>query len=526
MVLTMTVTLIENSTSSKRALYSSQQIKKIEKAFSESIGKSTYLLMERAGKVIFNNLLSRWPKARKILIVTGKGNNAGDGFIVARLAAKKKIEVTLWSLAKDSLITGDAKIALEKLPQNIHRIKTDNTHNNFCEDILTEQSEPFDLIIDAILGTGVKGPVRQPFLSAVKAINQNQASVLSIDIPSGVEADTGAVHNHAIKSDLTITFVGIKKGLLTGDAANYIGQLILDKLDIPENFYPSKSQNIPSLTWKSIRKILQPRPEVCHKGCFGHVLLIGGNKGYAGAAVLSTKASARSGAGLTSALVDIDSVIPILNHTPEVMANAVKFEQIDTLFNNKKLTNKTIVFGPGLGTDKWSKKWFENLQSNKELANQFQVWDADALNLLSQQPNLCHNRILTPHPGEASRLLNTDIKTINNNRFKAASQIAKIYGGICVLKGVGTIISDEQGNQVVCPVGNPGMATGGMGDILAGLIGGLLAQGYSMIDSAILGVCIHGEAADLAAGSKEQYRGMLATDLIEHFQSLLNPDID
>jgi len=499
-------------------LYSTAQIKDIEQRFAEQSSLGTYPLMEKAGAVVFHQLVSNWRDARKILIITGKGNNAGDGFEVARLAAEQRLKVHLCQLVDYSELKGDALRSYNNIPHQV-------VSNLNISDV--DFSE-FDVIVDAMLGTGIKGKLGEPYLSAIKRINASGVPVLSIDIPTGVEADTGFVHNEAVGADLTITFVGHKKGMYTGDAANYRGRVKLFELDIPNQFYEKHEFHIFSQNWHGSKHLLKPRKMTCHKGEFGHTVIIGGYQGMSGAAILASTAAARCGSGLTSAWVARQCATSIVNHTPEVMAVGVDESDITSLVSQYSLANNTIVIGPGLGQSGWAKTWLSAISNNDKMTNLPQVWDADALNWLAKQDKSHKNkynphRILTPHPGEAARLLGISTFSVNQDRYGTAQRIAEIYGGVCVLKGTGTIVADDKGFQVVCAVGNPGMASGGMGDVLAGMVGALLSQGLSLMNAAILGVCIHGEAADKAAGKGAYYRGLLASDLFEHLPRLLNP---
>lgn len=499
-------------------LYSTEQIKDIEQRYAEQSSSGTYPLMEKAGTVAFHQLTANWRDARKILVVTGKGNNAGDGFVLVRLAAEQRLKVYLCQLANPEELKGDALRAYQKITHRVvHSI--DISDVNFSD---------FDVIVDAMLGTGIRGKLTEPYLSAIKRINSNRVPVLSIDIPTGVEANTGFVHNEAVRADLTTTFVGHKKGMYTGDSGSYRGRVKLFKLDIPDNNYEQHEFHLFSQNWHSLRHLLKPRAMSCHKGLFGHTVIIGGYQGMSGAAILASTAAARCGSGLTSAWVGEQCAASLVNHTPEVMANSVEKTEIITLIASQLSATKTMVVGPGLGQNDWATEWLEAISNDVHIKNNHQVWDADALNWLAKQPSNHQNkfnnaRVLTPHPGEAARLLGVSTYSISQDRYLAAQKIAEIYGGVCVLKGAGTIIADSKGFQVVCPVGNPGMASGGMGDVLAGITGGLLAQGFSLMNAAILAVCIHGEAADKAAGKGAHYRGLLASDLFEHLPGLLNP---
>jgi len=508
----------KQSLPSSVALYSTEQIKMIEQKYAQHSASGTYPLMKKAGAAAFHHLELTWPDARRIIIVTGRGNNAGDGFIVAKLATERRFKVDLCSLVDPKELTGDAATAYRSIP---HRA----IQTIAIEDVKFSE---YDLIVDAMLGTGIQGKLREPYLSAVKRINGNKTPVLAIDIPTGVEADTGFVYSEAIRATLTVTFVGQKKGMYTGDAANYRGRVQLSNLDIPSKFYDQHTFHLISQNWHSLKNKLQPRENASHKGLYGHTIIIGGQKGMSGAAILAATSAAKSGSGLTTAWTS-DVCAQALNcHTPEVMALAINQDEILQQLSILGGSSQVFVVGPGLGQEDWCALWIEAISKHKQLRESPQIWDADALNRLAELDDNHINkynahRILTPHPGEAARLLQTSTHAIGKDRYAAALEIARRYGGVCILKGAGTIISDKNGFQVVCPVGNPGMASGGMGDVLAGLVGGLLAQKFSLMDAATLAVSIHGEAADLAAGPREYYRGLLASDLFKHFPALLNP---
>ncbi len=500
------------------ALYTTQQITEIEQRFAADSQQGTYPLMLKAGAVALDYLKQRWPNGKKIVIVTGKGNNAGDGFVLAKLAVEQRLQVDLCALVEPEALAGDAARAWQEIP---HKAVTKLS----LEDV---QFSKYDLIVDAMLGTGIKGALREPFHSVIKHINGNRQPVLSLDVPTGVEADTGYVHSDAVKAEATLSFVGHKRGLFTGAAAMYRGALSLNQLIIPDEYFDQQPFQLFAQDWHSSQHKLKPRNPIAHKGDFGHTLIIGGATGMAGAAVLAATASARSGSGLTS-LYSSQQAITAINHkTPEVMATKVENSQMEQML--ARLSNKNIcmAIGPGLGRSNWAESWLNAIQAQSWLTECAQVWDADALNLLAEladQHPLKFNakRILTPHPGEAARLLGCSTEEVASDRFAAAQEIAQRYGGVCILKGAGTIISDDKGVQIVCAVGNPGMASGGMGDVLCGLVTGLLAQKYSLMDAALLAVSIHGEAADRAAGRHQHYRGLLASDLFQHFPALLNP---
>ncbi|WP_444997330.1 NAD(P)H-hydrate dehydratase [Aliikangiella sp. IMCC44359] len=492
-------------------LYKVEQIQQVERFYADINGNGTFPLMQLAGKSAFDLMCQKWPQIQKLIVLVGKGNNGGDGLIVAKHASQSGIEVDLCFLCDPKALKGDALTAFNQLPSHLH-------HQSWSQ---LDWSH-YDVVIDALLGTGVQGEVKSPIKEAIEQINQSRLPVLSIDIPSGINANTGACTNVAVKATVTATYIGYKKGMYTGDAANYRGQVRLYPLGTSAECWQNQMAEVYAHDWDSLKFQLKPRELSSHKGNFGHCRVIGGASGMTGAALLASKAAARVGSGLTSAWVEQDAGV-ITAHCPEVMARCASINQIPDWVKTELSLVSSLVVGPGLGQSDWSKQWMQQLQRSLLLEQINKVYDADALNYLASHHHVDHRRILTPHPGEAGRLLGVSAFEINQDRYAASLAIAKKYGGVCILKGAGTVISDATGKQVVCPVGNPGMASGGMGDVLSGVIGGLLAQGFDLFDAAQLGVCIHGEAADRAAGESHLYRGMLASDLIEFFPLLLNP---
>ncbi len=490
-------------------LYSVAQIRKIEQKQAEN--SQTYLLMEEAGKAAFKLMKKTWPDARKVLVLSGRGNNGGDGYVLARLATQERYKATLCQLSAEDKIQGDALIALNRLP---------HSGLNKCSWSSVDVDD-YDVIIDAMLGTGVKGALREPYIKIIEQVNCSKTPVLSIDIPSGVEADSGYVDSIAVKAQVTATFVGHKKGLFTGQSSNFTGKVRLFPLGIQQKCYPDEKSLVIAENWNSIKSRLKPRLPATHKGDYGHCLIIGGAKGMTGAAVLAASAAARTGSGLVSAYLQ-DYAETLITVRPEVMAKNVALAAIKSQLAQLSRIS-ALVIGPGLGQSEWSACWMDGLYHSDFNVELPKVIDADGLNWLSHYPNFDTQRILTPHPGEAGRLLGISSDEVNRDRFAASYAIAEKFGGVCILKGSGTIISQVGKPQIVCPVGNPGMASGGMGDVLSGIVGALLAQGFSLLDAALLGVCLHGEAGDRVAGPDKLYRGMLASDLIQFLPLLMNP---
>lgn len=425
-----------------------------------------------------------------------------------------------------------------------------------------------DVYIDALLGIGLQGRLKAEVIAAIEYINQKRfcpAKVIAIDLPSGLCADTGEVLDDAVKADLTVTLIGIKQGLVTGKAAEYCGDIICDDSDLPEELLTEISPSAKIISRDDYQNFLLPRKKFAHKGDYGAVLIIGGDLSMAGAVQLAALAAARSGAGLVRIATRPEHATLINTQQLEIICHGVN--------STKELapliaSSTVIVIGPGLGQSSWAKKMLlAALHSELPL-----IVDADGLNLLAQKKVVRDNWILTPHPGEAARLLDDGIENIQADRFSAAQKIAAKYHATTVLKGSGTIViptggdscSCNVGNRHVCsemhvdvcncgcssttiatPVetsyrasvqcnhiqchcqlpsvcvaGNPGMASAGMGDILSGVIGGLVAQGLDLNSAACLGVTVHAEAGDLASLDGE--RGMLASDLLPWIRKLMN----
>ena len=488
-------------------LYTAEQLRELDRIAIEEFNIPGLTLMQRAGQATFKHIIDRFPRTKSICVICGTGNNGGDGYVIATLARKINLNVSVIQLGDENTISGDALLAREAY------LKAGGNTSVFHKTLL--QAE---IIVDAIFGTGLTREVSGDWAKAVNSINEAPAKKIAVDIPSGLCADTGRILGICVKADLTVTYIGLKSGLFTGQARDVVGEIKFNDLDVPSAVY----QKLTSATSKElipdtiISKNLKPRSRCSHKGHFGHVLIIGGANGMPGAIRLAAEASLRCGAGLVSVATH-PSHAEYLNMTrPEMMVHAV--HQQSAL---KPLLEKAsaIVIGPGLGTSDWSRELLSaTIQSNKPI-----VVDADALNLLSesqQSTMIKHdNWILTPHPKEASGLLGLTTQAVEADRYRSVEKIAQKWGGVCVLKGAGSLICDGD-KTAVCNAGNPGMASGGMGDVLSGIIVALLAQGLTLFDAAATGTYLHAKAADFAAKNGE--RGMLASDLFPYIRMLVN----
>jgi NAD(P)H-hydrate epimerase len=484
-------------------LYRAEQVRELDRTAIEDFAIPGLTLMQRAGAAAFRLLRWRWARAVDISVICGTGNNGGDGFVVAQLALEAGMRVRVLQLGDPERLRGDARAAADAY------LTAGGRQMPFGE--IPRET---DLIVDAVLGTGLEREVEGSWKEAVQAVNRHPASVLALDIPSGLHSDRGEVLGEAVRADATISFIGLKQGLFAGEGPECCGKVYFNRLDVPPEVYEKQTPSARRVDWREQFRNVQPRRRTAHKGDFGHVLVVGGDCGFSGAALMAGAAAARTGAGLVS-LATRPEHAPLLNMTrPELMCHGV--QTADRLWPLLKRAS-VIAIGPGIGSSHWAMSLMNVvLESGLPL-----VVDADALNLLALDPQRRQQWILTPHPGEAARLLHTPVAEIQRDRFSSVQSLQQRYGGTAVLKGAGSLVYAESGNPVnICTDGNPGMASGGMGDVLTGIIAAFVAQGFPLEEAATLGVCLHAAAADRAAGSGE--RGLLATDLIAEIRALVN----
>ncbi len=480
-------------------LYRADQVRELDLIAIKVHGIPGIELMSRAGNAVFRHLQVKWPTTQTVSVFCGSGNNAGDGYIIAGLAQAVGLHVIVYALSDPNNLKDNARIAYQDY------LKAKGTVKPFQAD----QAIHTDVIIDALFGTGLSKPVNGIYAQAIDFINKSRSHVIAVDVPSGLNANTGNVMGCAVKATATVTFIGLKQGLFTGTAADYCGEIIYSSLAVPKDVF----KQVETDTCRVIKKTIPRRARCAHKGDSGHVLIIGGDRGYSGAARMAGEAALRVGAGLVSIATHPENAAMLNIGRPELMCHGVA-KAVHLALLLEKAT--AIVIGPGLGQSKWAAELFiAAIKSAKML-----IVDADGLNLLMHVPEKHNNWILTPHPGEAARLLRCMVADIQHDRYAAATTIQAKYGGIAVLKGSGTLIASDN-EMGVSTTGNPGMASGGMGDVLGGVIAGLLAQGFSLKDAAQQGVYLHGMAADLAA-EKGGERGLLASDLMPYLRQLVN----
>ncbi|HEY5682410.1 MAG TPA: NAD(P)H-hydrate dehydratase [Sulfuricaulis sp.] len=486
------------------ALYTAAQVRELDRLAIEARKIPGATLMQRAGEAAFDLLRARWPRARRVAVVCGSGNNGGDGYVIARLAREYGLTVIALGLDTPEKIKGDAAAARKKAKSAGVAMR------NFQADLLGGQ----DIIVDALLGTGLEREVDGEWCAAIEAINHSHIPVLAVDIPSGLNADTGRVMGAVVRASATMTFIGLKPGLFTGTGREHAGEIFFNDLKVPPDIYTKIPVMIKRLTEASLHGLMPMRRQDMHKGDAGHVLVIGGDRGMPGAARLAGESAYRAGAGLVILATHPEHAAHISAACPELIVHGVATpEALRPLLARADV----IAMGPGLGQGEWGNALFGTVLDTKLPM----VVDADALNILAADPLMHADWILTPHPGEAARLLGLSIEEIQADRFAAAHELVASFGGVCVLKGAGTLIASLYDGVVsVCDRGNPGMASGGMGDVLTGVIAGLRAQGLISPMAARLGVWVHAAAGDDAAANGES--GMMASDLLPYLRHRLN----
>jgi NAD(P)H-hydrate epimerase len=488
-------------------LYTAEQVRGIDYTAIHELGIAGYELMCRAGSAILAGALEHFPSSRQWLVMCGPGNNGGDGYVVARLAKDAGIAVTVCALNDPQLLKGDAAQAYADWLSVGGEVANWPLHNDTA----------YDLALDALLGTGIDREVGGKFKDAIEFLNRLDCQKLAIDIPSGLNADTGCVMGCAVKSRCTVTFVGRKRGMYTADGPDYCGHIVFDDLAIPTEAASAFAQSAGTLLAEGyLGEVLAPRLQNTHKGNFGHVFAVGGIEGMSGAIRLCGEAALRSGAGRVTLVTDPVHAGLVNMSRPELMVKAVEEHQN---WVNQLDEGCVVAVGPGLGAEPWS---LALLESCVKLDSALVV-DADGLNLIAQQVDsetLQRGKwILTPHPAEAARLLGCKTAEIQGDRVNAALAIANRYNATVVLKGCGTVIADAGGNYAICNDGNPGMATPGSGDVLTGIIVALLGHGLSCTDAAKAGVLAHALAGDLAANDKGEM-GLIAGDIIDQLPSV------
>jgi ADP-dependent NAD(P)H-hydrate dehydratase / NAD(P)H-hydrate epimerase len=498
---------------SSRLLYSAAQVRAID-AYVIAHGTDGYTLMKRAGEASLRVLRSRWPRAMSVNVIAGGGNNGGDGYALARFAQAAGLAVTVVAVVPPQQLRGEARSAYEDFRA------ADGQIVPFSSARLAQA----EVLVDALLGTGLASSVRPELAAVIEAINRCGLPVLALDLPSGLNADSGATMGAAVRADCTVSFVALKTGLFLGAGPEHVGQLLFDDLGVvlPAEAGASFRPALERLSEADVTRALPPRRHAANKGDFGRVLIIGGGPGMPGSVRMAGEAALRVGAGVVTVATWPANLTAISAGRPELIVHGIEApEEASSLLEAADV----VAIGPGLGRSTWSRSLLaRTLSAGRPL-----VLDADALNLLAEQQRAAPaGAVITPHPGEAARLLNTSAGSIQADRPAALAALTAAHpGAVVVLKGAGTLIGMHRGSQTevepipaICEHGNPAMATAGTGDVLTGATVGILAQCRDPWLSARAGVMVHALAGDELARDRD--RGLLALELAEALTRWVN----
>ncbi len=478
------------------SLYTAAQVRELDRVAIDEYGTPGLELMERAGRCTFDQVVRRYHGQVPVVVLCGSGNNGGDGYVVARLLHEIGMEVHVLATADPG--TPDTRAVCRRYLDSGGRPASRDTG------ILGRAA----LVIDAMLGTGLSRAPEGICAEFIRAAGSCRCPVVAVDLPSGLSGDTGRAFDPSMRADLTVTFIGHKLGQFTADGPDHCGELVFDSLGLGRAVYDA----VPPAAVLTHSPELPPRPRNSHKGLFGHLVIAGGEPGMLGAAILAGSAGLRSGAGLVTVL----SVESNLDRASLVQAELMtRAYQPGGGPEEPFAGADAVVFGPGTSGGEWSTDLYGILTEVEVPV----LLDAGGLHLLAAMPDRRDNRVLTPHPGEAAVLLGCGSGEVQADRLAAATEIQRCYGGVCVLKGVGTVIRGA--GTEICDRGNPGMASAGTGDVLSGIIGALLAQGLPPWDAARQGVWLHGAAGDSASGELGE-RSLTATDVINCLPSVLS----
>ena len=503
-------------------IVTANQIQTLDRRTIHEAGVPGKVLMERAGEGVMTVLEQTFGSfcGKTVSIFCGKGNNGGDGLVVARLLHHKQGKVHVCLLTNPRDLRGDAKTMYQRY---LKIAGTSKLFINPSKNNIHQLLRASDFVVDALLGTGIVSPLKNEYRIAIEAINASGLPTIAVDIPSGIQTDTGAIVGTAVQARLTATFGYPKLGLFLGPAIDHVGEIHYVDIGIPPSYINDMNLTTTLITQASLQGTLPDRKPSSHKGTFGHAGIIAGSPGKTGAAALAAQAALRVGTGLVTIAIPRSANVCLEAKTLEAMTVPMP-ETLDATLSLESLpslkifaqTRDAIGMGPGLTTQPETVALIHALLSE---IDQPCVIDADALTALAGHTDLLHHcrstPVLTPHPGEMVRLMNhTSTETINANRLTIARDFAQSYACVLVLKGARTIVAGPDGHTMICPTGNPGMATAGMGDVLTGMITGLLAHGLFPLQAARVGVFLHGLAGDLAAQQLGQ-TSLMARDLID-----------
>ena len=456
-------------------VFTGQECRELDRLAIEEHGIAGIALMRRAGRFAFEVLRDRWPTVNAIDVVCGSGNNAGDGYVVAGIAKAQGMKVLVHQVSDPAKLHGDAALAYQWMREQ---------HVELSENAKLEGQ----LIVDALLGTGVVGDVRSNYVQAIDRINDSTLDVLSMDLPSGISPDTGErLTENPVNATATTMFIGPKLGLFTGAGVNYRGDLYCSDLAVPQEIFEAVA-GIRTIPDGPQFRNLPVRSPGSYKNRSGHVLIIGGDLGFGGAAILSAESALKTGAGLVSVVTRPAHVGGFLARTPEVMVHALEGSISDLLARAD-----VVAIGPGLGRANWGRNLLEQVLATDVP----RVLDADALHLLAERGERAHaDTILTPHPGEAAALLDSSVADVERNRASVAAAISKQYNAISVLKGAGTLVGSQGKTTHILCNANPALGTAGSGDVLTGILATALAQLGDPHSAACTGLYLHAKAGE------------------------------
>lgn len=506
-------------------IVTSNSMQELDRRAMEEFGIPGLELMENAGRCCAEEIIRRFGRqgGGRVVILAGKGNNGGDGHVIARLLLREGWKVSLLLLAEQEQIIGDAAVNLKRLPPDLPRFRT--REGELAALHATDISQA-DLIVDAMLGTGLNSEVGGVYQEAVRLINDSGRPVLAVDIPSGIHGSSGRILGCAVRADVTVTFACPKLGHLLYPGAELVGRLVVRDIGIP----PALLEQAPGyeyLNGESMAPLLKRRDRQGHKGTYGHCLFIAGSTGKSGAAALCANSAVRAGSGLVTLgvperlhqILEVKTTeamtVPLTDSGDGHLAESA-FGEIVKLLAGRDV----LAIGPGIGGEPETVALVRSLAETVELPL---VIDADGLNALATDMTVLKwkrssEMVLTPHPGEMARLLDAPLPTQQADRIDICREFSRTYDVHLVLKGARTIIASPDGSIAINGSGNPGMASGGMGDVLTGIIASLIGQGHEVREACRLGVFIHGFAADLVAREKGEI-GITATDVLEMLPS-------
>jgi len=508
-------------------LFTAEQMRFLDRISIEKIGIPGVVLMENAGRSVAELISKKYSSDQKVYIFCGPGNNGGDGFVVARHLFNKGYEVKVFLGCPQEKVKGDAAINL-KIDSNMGIEIKEITSLSQLPSSEIEKSQV--ILVDAILGTGAKGAPRGIFGEMVNLINRSRGNKIAVDIPTGVDADTGEVAGEAVRANYTVTFGYPKRGMYLYPGMDYVGQIIVADIGMPFNLLEKENINIlvNLLLKEEFSSEMFYRLPSSHKGKFGHLFVLAGSPGMTGAATLVCEGALKIGTGLVTLGIP-ESLNPILEvklteamtlPLPETREGTLSVKAAEKIYNFIKKC-EALVIGPGLSRNPETKELIKEILKTQDVPL---VLDADGINSIAGEVEFIKNysapAVLTPHPGELARLVGESIPEIQKDRVQAASDLSSKTGKIAVLKGAGTVIADPEGNCWINTTGNAGMASGGTGDVLAGIIGGLLAQGKDGLTAAKLGVFLHGLAGDIAVQKYGQV-SLTAENIIEFLPSAI-----